>query len=494
MLELKTELTDGFARIPTGLGSSVAITNGLVRGNSWAAAILYGMPALLFANTFDLVSIGRTITFLLSLVLGVLMYRMMRAFHVSSLLALFALLLLVTSRSFFFASHAARLDVAAAVSVLGFTWYLSSRFDRWHRAVWLPTPTWFFLYGIAAILFATVSIHLLTLFGLLSVYMLFRFGAVRKPKYVLFASAGALSALVALIAIYKISGAPFTVFGHTAIPNQFQGVVQKLPIERPFSRSVQVANILERITGLWSEATFIVVILAVSVLLLFLRRSSKKNSREIFLFGGTAVILIAWLFFESPARYYFIQVLPLFIVAATIAIYSRQIVNKVLPIAICSLALLYFGMRDARNAQELSETIHRDNSTAIEAALHTIRTESRSSRPIVLAQNPAIASLEREPDIRLMTAHFVSFPLSSEPIANVLRTIPVNYIVLYAAGDGSVYSDDYHALRPIADSVGTVLLKQTGILFDVHRDYFTNVATRPNDTLILYKLVDSLAR
>jgi hypothetical protein len=422
------------------------------------------------------------------------MYRMMRAFHVSSLLALFALLLLVTSRSFFFASHAARLDVAAALSVLGFIWYLSSRFDRWQRAVWLPTPTWFFLYGIVAILFATLSIHLLTLLGLLSVYSLFRFGAVRKPKHFLFAATGALVAVVVLIAIYKISGAPITVFGHTAIPNQFQSVVQKLPIERPFSRSVQVSNILERITGLWSEAKFIVIAIAASVFLLFLHRSSKKSSRENFLFGGTAIILIAWLFFESPARYYFVQVLPLFIVTAMIAISSRQIVNKVLPIALCSLGLLYFGIRDARNARTLSETIYRDNATAIEAALRVIYTEPHGSRPIVLAQNPAIASLEREQDIRLMTAHFVSFPLSSESIANVVLTIPVKYMMLYAAGDGSVYSDDYHALRPVADSIGTVLLKQTGILFDVHRDYFTNVATRPNDTLILYKLADSLAR
>src|SRR3954470_20337457 len=67
MLELRAEITHGYADIPTGLGSSLAITNGLVRGNSWLAAMVYGLPAAIFHNAADLVSIGRTITFILSL-------------------------------------------------------------------------------------------------------------------------------------------------------------------------------------------------------------------------------------------------------------------------------------------------------------------------------------------------------------------------------------------------------------------------------------------
>src|SRR5437667_2955264 len=111
MEELRAELQDGYARVPTGLGSSVATTNGIVRGNSWFAAILYGIPALLFERTTDLVTIGRTITFVLSLILVIVMYRMLRSFGASPPLVLFAIALLITTRSFFFASHAARLDV-----------------------------------------------------------------------------------------------------------------------------------------------------------------------------------------------------------------------------------------------------------------------------------------------------------------------------------------------------------------------------------------------
>src|ERR1035437_2380583 len=138
MIELRTELHDGFARIPTGLGSSVAITNGLVRGNSWLAAAIYGVPSIIFSNDADLVSIGRTVTFILALLLLFLMYGLMRTLRAPPLLALFALLLLVSTRSFFFASHAARLDMAAGATVLAFTWYLASRYERRREGRWVP--------------------------------------------------------------------------------------------------------------------------------------------------------------------------------------------------------------------------------------------------------------------------------------------------------------------------------------------------------------------
>src|SRR5689334_3548967 len=53
MIELRAEVEEGYARIPTGLGSSVAITNGLVRGNSWLAAAVYGFPAYLLTKVAD---------------------------------------------------------------------------------------------------------------------------------------------------------------------------------------------------------------------------------------------------------------------------------------------------------------------------------------------------------------------------------------------------------------------------------------------------------
>ena len=324
MLELRTELQDGVARIPTALGSSVAITNGLVRGNSWFAAILYGVPVLLLSNVANVVTIGRTITFVLSIGLLFVMYRMMLVSQVPRILALSGVLLIAASRSFFFASHAARLDVAAGIALLVFVWYLSSRDSAMKQARWKPSVLWYFCYGAAIIFFASLSIHLLTLLGVLSCYMLWRMGAFRKPSAIIAVVGGAVVMLGFFVLIYTILGAPFSIYGPSVAPNQFQSVAAELPILRPFSRSVQVANILERLHGLWTEApAFVILIIAAIGMRLAVRSSVSKSNHWSWISGAAIAIAIAWLLFESPALYYYVQVLPLFIIALLIGI-SRK--------------------------------------------------------------------------------------------------------------------------------------------------------------------------
>jgi hypothetical protein len=502
MLELRTELQDGFARIPTGLGSSVAITNGLVRGNSWLAAAIYGIPAIVFSGAADLVTIGRTVTFLIALLLLVVMYAVLRTLRVPMLLALAALLLLVSTRSFFFASHAARLDMAAGLAVLAFASYLASRYEQFRDGHWIPSVRWYFSYGIVLVIFATLSIHLVTLLGSFTVYMLWRFRSYRNPSALFGAAGGAVLALAVLLLFYVFSGAPFSLFGPSSASNQFQSVASGLPILRPFSRSVQTANILERLHGLWSEAPAFLALLGFAIVF---RRVAHKISpasfREQWITGAAMTIALAWLLFQSPALYYYLQVLPLFIIAIMLSL-SRQWKSSrisILSLASLSILLCFLGVHDTLRAGVLARTIERDNHAALSDALKFIESEPKSNRkekPLVLAQNPGIAWLEHERNIRLMTAHLVGFPRSNAPVSMVLQQLGVNYIILYASYNGTIYSDDYHTLRPIADSFGTVLFRKPGTLFDVHRDYFSEKAlndTTPMDTLILYKL-SSFAR
>ncbi len=494
MLELRAELHDGFARIPTGLGSSVAITNGLIRGNSWFAAAVYGTPVLLFSKVADIVFIGRTATFGLTILFLLVMYRMMREEQVPKLLALFALLILVSTRSFFYASHAARLDVAAALGVLTFVWYLSGRYDVLTQIKWKPTWLWYFGYGATVVFFATLSIHLLTLLGALSLYMFWRFRAYRKISAIASVVGGAVLMLGVLLSIYAMSGAPFSLYGPSTAPNQFQSVTAELPILRPFSRSVQFANILERFHGLWNEApAFLLLAVAATILRFAIRPLSHRSDREKWISRAAIVICLAWLLLQSPALYYYIQVIPLFILAIVIGINRRwrSTLASCIIVTALSIILFAFGFSDAMRAVRAAGIIDRNNHAALMEAMDSIRSSEVAERPIVLAQNPAIAMLEHEKSVRLMTTHLVSFPTSSEPIANVLRKLNVQYMLLYASHDGSIYSADYRALRPIADSLGKIILRKTGILFDVHRDYFSTDALNEDlslDTLILYRL------
>lgn len=495
MLELRTELHDGYARIPTGVGSSVAITNGLVRGNSWMAAVIYGIPAVIFSNVADIVSIGRTVTFILALLLLCLMYGMLRTLRAPPLLALFALLLLVSTRSFFFSSHAARLDVAADATVLAFTWYLALRYEHFCEGRWVPTARWYFGYGIAIVLFATLSIHLTTLLGVITLYLFFRFRSYRAFSALFAAAGGAIVMLALLLSIYALSGAPISLFGPSSAPNQFQSVAGGLPFLRPFSRSVQIANILERIHGLWSEApAFLAFVIFAIVFRFASRRTSPSSYRERWLMGTAIVIAIAWLLFQSPALYYFIQVIPLFIIAIIVSISQRWKPNwiSIIAMAVVGVVLCYFGTQDAVRADRLSKTIDRENHAALAEALDSITYRSNPNTiPLVLAQNPAIAWLEHHRTIRLMTTHIVGFSLSSTPVSTAIQRLGVNYVLLYAPHDGISYSSDYHTLRPIMDSFGTIIYRKAGTLFDVHRDYFARKTLNSIDsldTLILYKL------
>ncbi len=492
MLELRSELQTGYAHIPTALGSSLAITNGLVRGNSWLAAIEYGLPALAFSKYFDLVTIGRTVTFLLSLAMCFCTYRLLRKLGVSVALALLGVLLLISTRSFFFASHAARLDVAAGLSVLLFVWYLATHFEQFKQAKWQATTSWYVASGAIAMLFATLSIHLVTLLGVLSFYTFWRFRAWRIPKDLFAAVGGASVVLGILIGIYFLTGAPMSLFSPSVQPNQFQSVASMLPILRPFSRSVQIANVLERATGIWFEAPQIVLLACIVLALLIVRRRMTTNTPATsFTTDAGIVILIAWLFFESPALYYYVQVLPLFVVVLLSKIASRIRPSAGFSAVIlgCAVLLAVFSVKDSSMAHEQASRIETDNHMALDAAVRTIAFDSKNTRPIVLAQNPAIAYLEHDTSVRLMTAHLVSFPTSLGSLASQIESTGARYMLLYVSGDGTRYSEDYAALRPQADSIGTIMFKRTGTLFDVHRNYFeaVHLSVKP-DTMILYKL------
>ena len=493
MLELRTELQDGYARIPTALGSSVAITNGLVRGNSWLAAIMYGVPTLLFSHFANVVEIGRTITFLLSLLLLFAMYRAMRRFGTNRIIALLVLLILISTRNYFFSTHAARLDVAASIAVVLLTWYCAAKFEQYRIGTWDPSLWWYAAIGAAVLALATLSIHLLTLLPLITIYCFWKLQAYRRPLSLLAAITGALVVAAMLFGIYSLSGAPVSVFGPSAGNNQFHTVASNLPVLRPFSRSVQVANILERVHGLWSEAPTVIVFAFITLLFSISRKGTvPKSLAQCFTLGASIVILLAWLLFESPALYYYVQVLPIFLIAMAFVVSNRLKIqrNAIAIIILCAGVLSYFGIADVLRASATAKNISKDNGSALQTAVEEIESENgNKDRPIVLAQNPAIAVLEYDSRVRLMTAHLVSFPISNEPLAATLQKLKVQYLLLYAPHDSSIYSDDYAVLRPLADSIGTVVFRDTGILFDVHRDYFMpqSFAGTP-DTLILYKL------
>jgi hypothetical protein len=485
MLELRAELQDGHARIPTALGSSLEQSNGLVRSNSWFAAFVYGIPLLLFRSVADVVAIGRTVTFTLSLLLCAIIFVIMRRLKIDESLALLAILLLASTRSFFYASHAARLDIAVAISVLLFVSYLAICYQKYVTGTWRPTSAWCFLYGVIAIFFATLSIHLLTLLGLLSLFVLVQFSIYRNVRLLGASVAGVLCVVVVLTSVYWLSDAPMTLFSTSIRPNQFQSVASGLPILRPFSRSVQWANILERATGLWSEARLSLLISVVVLIFSAFKKQRAVDPERIFWIRATLVIFIAWLFFQSPALYYYMHVLPLFLMCLAVMLSNRTQLRDTILIGL-GVGVAFAGIRDTTLAAPLAKAIAHDNHAAIDSMLRLV---GQKDRPIVSAQNPAISQVEHSERVRLMTPHFLDFADRNESSLQTMKRVGVRYMMLYTPGDHKIYSSDYAALRPLADSFAIVRSRIPGVLLDANRDYFCTPSLElPKDTLIFYEL------
>lgn len=484
MLELKSELQTGVAHIPTALGSTLATTNGFVRGNSWMAAILYGIPVYIFDGLASVVSIGRTVTALLGILLIIGVARLVFQLTRNKSAALLAALVLVSTRAWLFGSHAARLDVAAGLAVVLIASFLATKWKAreslaplgWH---------WWFAAGAAYIVLSTLSIHLLTIGAVFLIFALWKFRALRW-RNVLAVGAGSATVLALLLAIYGLSGAPASLFTKTVASNQFQSVVRGLPIMRPFSRSVQVANLLERLTGLWAEAP-VVLALCVASLSALVARHFIRGHQSRFITDLGLASAIAWIFFESPALYYYMQVLPIFIVALIVSIDTLLAERRKWPALAVGALLAYFAVNDALKVAPLSLALAEQNKSATRDVRRRVDMSSVDEFPTLLAQNPAIAELNRFASLRLMTPHLLSFPTSTAPIEEQLSQIGVHFILLYSLPGDRNYSDEYGKLRRVVATNGLEVSRWTGTLFDVDRDYFEPQPR--SDTLTLYRLV-----
>lgn len=486
MLELKAELETGVAHIPTALGSSLEVTNGFVRGNSWLAAIFYGIPVYIFDGLTDVVTVGRTVTALLAIFLLIALGKFVRSVTGSITAGLLTILLLVSTRAFFFGSHAARLDIAAGLALVVAATYLEMKYEE-RRNLEPLAWRWWFTTGAVYLLLSTLSVHLLTTGAVVLAFLLWRFRALTL-RNVLAIACGSGSVLVVLLAIYGLSGAPPTLFTHTAVSNQFQSVAYGLPIFRPFSRSVQVANILERITGLWREAPVLIALAIASLALLAVRGHRVPDHRSRFVADLALAVLVAWLLFESPAVYYYMQVLPLFLAALVASIWPSVGDKGRWPSVVVAVVAAYFAVTDSQSAYRVGNRLDRDNHAALGELRRKIDYSPIQHTPVVLAQNPAIAELNKYTATRLMTPHLLSFPTSDAPLVEQLSAIGVDFVVLYSLPGGANYSQEYGALQQALATNGLLTAQWTGTLFDVGRDYFGANSVR-FDTLSLYRFV-----
>jgi hypothetical protein len=479
MTEAVQQIATGLVRYPLAIGSTLEHGKGLALSMTWLSALLYGLPALIEGH--NIVAVGRIVTAVFAMGLLALLYDCSRLLGASRFASALSILLLVCTRSFFFASHSARPDLLAGFIVLAFV-ALCTKFAQNGKefGVW-----WWFGYG-AVIVFLSISssIHLLTLLGPVSLFFFWRLGGLRRWSVAVSAVAGACAMAAILIEVYYGTTGTLTLFSSSTGPAQFQDVLSSIPIRRPFSRSVQVANIIIRFKQFLSEAPEVFLLL---VLLPFIWRRTS-DVRHTFVIASF-IVIVSWLLFEGAEINYLMHLLPLLFLGLAIA--ATGVIKRWNYAAIASfagIAMLFFtcGFHDSSNALIAASGIDQSDYANIHAIEANIAANWHGNgKPRVLSEPIALDRLSQDTNLETMTDHFISFPLRPQPIDSFFTEEHVNYIVLY---NSPVYPKNRERDDPFYQDImrsGRLLASHLGTSGDMGRNYFGQ--SNWQDTLLLFQ-------
>jgi len=487
MLGWKSLISHGTASVPIALGSTLQHPPGLLLGSGWISAVFYGVPQLLLPASINIVSAGRTISFLFGIATLFFLGWYSIRLRVSALFVVLTVILLLSTSSFIYATHSARYDVIIGFTILIFTGFFAVRADGPHTF----SKQYAFFFGLCTVLLAiTIGPHLEVLLLLLSIYIAWYFRILTRLSTALWMLAGASIALGILSAMYILGSGHFSIAEIN--DNQFVSVLSNFPIRHLFSFSAQSHQLWARGYYLWHEAeafAFILPLIFISEIGLTFMRSPHRAAR--FLSISLACVLLSAIFLQSTLPYYQFYVLPLASLAFAVHIQQWRTNStlrwsaRIAGIAVCILVLTILLPRLYR-AGKIGRKINEANIAAIQAAFEETsrswpRMEKKSaSRPLVLAQAPAIAELLRDPTVRIMSESFLFFPSKNQDLADsVISREHVDYIIDYGRPMTTEYDYAVHQMTPI--------FLRTGTFLDRGIDYFHPTPLNV-DTLTLYEV------
>lgn len=481
MTEAKQQITMGVVRYPLAIGSTLEHGKGLVLSMTWLSALLYGLP--LPISSASAVAVGRMVTAVLSIVLLIALYKSARSLGSSQFGSALSVLFLVSTRAFIFSSHSARPDLLAGLIVVGFV-TVCTRFAGQEK---ISGVGWWFGYGAIIVFLAfSSSIHLLTLLCPVSLYFFWRVGGTKQWNYTAYAIAGVIGMMALLIFIYYITSGNLTLFSTGAGHVQFHDVLSSIPILRPFSRSVQVSNLIIRWKQFASESPQI-FLFPILLPLVWRRGSHSQHTFAI----AAIIVVLSWLLLEGAEINYLIQILPLLFlglaIAATVFI-ERWKYFATMVLSGLAIVFFFFGFRDSLNAHDAASKIDQSNRVGVHAIEVAISSDWRGpAKPRVISEPITLDRLSQDTNIEVMTDHFISFPMVTEPLDSFLLREHVHYAVLY---NSPVYPKNRAKDDPFYQNVehsGTLIATYIGTSGDMGRNYFAR--SNWNDTVLLFRLV-----
>ncbi len=500
MLAWKSLLTDGKLTVPIALHSQLLSSPGLLLGSPWIAAILYGLPQCFVVPDTDIVSVGRMVTYLLGISLILFLGWMGYRLKIKPWISILAIALLISTRSFTLAVHSARYDIITGFALLVFvgifTLLLPSGHKRHDRHPMSTSMICFLIGSLGVLTSFTISPHLLVLIPPVMLYVAWRHGAFSSIAAATWFFSGGILVAGLLILLYAIPNHSFSIAAGISMDNQFGSVLNNLPIRHLFSWSAQSHQLWAKWYYLWHEAPLFAIVLSIILLSeVFLPLTKRPHPATSFVTISLLLALLPALFVQSTLPYYVVHILPLatFSFALHLEDWSKTWWSAPM-IALASLALSaliwWRSIPDIARAGRIGNRIGEANTAAIQAAIEeTSRDwEPGQSRPLVLAQGPAIHELLRDTGLRVMSESFLFFPVrpaadhSTEPVDSVLLHAGVDYVIDYDKPMTPEYETAVRRGEPVFSRVGPML--------DRTIDYFSDTLNEL-DTLTLYQL-DSL--
>jgi hypothetical protein len=471
MLTARAMVETGVARIPEAVGSSLAQSNGLVNGSIWITGLMYGLPAHFLGWYASPVTLGRTVTLLLCIISLVIVYRVILRLTSNRFAALASLLALVTSDAFAFSSHSARFDAATGLAVLAYLAFLVFVFERRDRI----TPQIAFALTFSAVLSLAVYVHVPTLIALPALYTMWRVRLWKNTRLLIAAIIGAACSTLLVVGLYRITTGSLDLLGKGY--NQYYNVANSLPIVHPFSWQVQKINTIDRALQVWDVAWPLVSLIVVCGIFAVLYRGHFTESQRFWMWL-TMLTIIGWCALEGPAVFYNIHVLPTFAVMAGVLFgvaFPDMRWRFVLLVLATILSALTIANQQRRGKTGIKLTSENNLASFLEPAF--------GKR--VMVDEPALnesAYLERtSAHLKLATKHFLLFGAEKKSASEILREHDVDYLLLYST---IRYQSQ---VRPIADSLYTVIAERTGHFTDQARSY-DDPHWNELDTVRLYKM------
>ena len=482
MLEFRNQIVHGVFRHPYAFSSTLAHGSGIIFGNMWVPAIFYGIPsALVSPERMDIVLLGRNITAIFAVTLLVALYEIVRKFTEDRLLALFSAFLLLTTRSFLFTSHSARYDILSALTILVGMYFLL-RTNRPMTMLRVGT------IGCAVAASMLITIHVTLALTLAAfVVMLYRAGK-HWPKALVGFVGGAFIFVILLLAVSTLRG-QMTLFG-TSGSTSFAFNLHDVPILRFYSRSVQIANLVQRWNMFRMCAFGYVFTFAAIAAVAVIQYLRKRGSISVPL-KGIAILsaLISWVELESAApSSYLIYILPILSLAVALAMKHLFRENvRTWAIASVSIILGIFAFRDMPGSHGKGYHLIAANALAVGTAIGEIEQADSGSHPLVLAFTPAVHEVLRDTNVKLMTTQFIEYPLAGICVDSILQHVGVNYVLVYASAIKPDYMREVGPIRAALNRIATPSWERSGYFTDIGRSYFDTTFSTP-DTLRLYRI------